>query len=351
MALYGTEFPLISPYGCPPCHRSARCFSPGIDKELDNAAWRMMGPGQLATHRGMRWHIEYPQLIIIYIYTHIYIYDWNYNHLIINQWWNDIIDKWPTHHNHLPMRNLHSLKIDDSWLSNHFPTGNLHSVGLLISDLDHDASQLLHLASPQGDGGHQVWGQPSERESQPAEDGIWPLAAKWAALTSWNPTSWAWEMGEASTIRSSGPWGKPFWAIPEWGRVNQDLCAHFLSLNMHLYAFVTWVGVQARVLTHTQCCIHCCMRVRAGWSLVPCGCCFSCPGCRRLFRVHDDDDDDDDAGCGGDDDDDDGRSFLWRLFLPRVSKGFHWWINPLILNQVRTRVSLSCNFSSFLGLV
>jgi hypothetical protein len=37
--------------------------------------------------------------------------------------------------------------------------------------------------------------------------------------------------------------------------------------------------------------------------------------------------------------------------LPRVSKGFHWWINPLILNQVRTRVSLSCNFSSFLGLV
>ena len=45
------------------------------------------------------------------------------------------------------MRNLHSLKIDDSWLSsNHFPTGNLHSVGLLISDLDHDAScYILHL--------------------------------------------------------------------------------------------------------------------------------------------------------------------------------------------------------------
>ena len=73
--------------------------------------------------------------------------DWNYNHLIINQWWNDIIEKLPNHHNHLPMRNLHSLKIDDSWLSsNHFPTGNLHSVGLLISDLDHDAScYILHL--------------------------------------------------------------------------------------------------------------------------------------------------------------------------------------------------------------
>ena len=95
-----------------------------------------------------------------------------------------------------------------------------------------------------------------------------------------------------------------------------------------------------------QCCIHCWMRVSCWLVPGPLWLLLLCPGCRRLFRVHDDDDDDDDddAGCGGDDDDDDGRSFLWRLFLPRVSKGFHWWINPLILNQVRTRVFFELQF-------